>query len=120
MNDIVKPRKGLFLCSRMSCYGCKPCDEAVEVEIVNVDKRNKDDPKKIPAYLDKDDSWWYDNGTNHRVVNGFIQRDMGTRKEWVVETDNLLDFIDKNGGDVIITKHFDGFYEIKIYDSYAE
>jgi len=111
--------KDLFIVSRASSYGDDPpCDNAFQLEVINVDVRNTDDPKKIPANRGTDGNW-YVLGTNHRVVNGKITRELGTRKEWVVSIKNILEFVDKYGA-CVIGKTNNGDYTITIYDDYIE
>lgn len=116
---VVRPRAGLYLCSRTSAWGNKkPCDEAFKVLVINTDTRNCDDPKKIPANRGTDGDW-YKRGTKHRVENGMIKRDFGTSQEWAVELADVQTFADKYG-DCVIGRNSDGFCTIEIYDDYRE
>lgn len=114
----VRPRLGLYLCSRTSAYGEKPCDEAFQVVLTNTDTRSVDDPKKIPAHRGTDGDW-YTRGTNHRVEGGMIRRDMGVKKEWAVELEDIGAFVDKYG-QCVVGRDIDGFCTIEIYDDYRE
>lgn len=114
----VRPRAGLYLCTRTSACGMKPCDEAFRVLIVNTDTRDVDDPKKIPANRGTDGDW-YKKGTNHRVEGGKIRRDLGTKEEWAVELRDLQAFVDKHG-ECVVGRDIDGFCTIEIYDTYRE
>lgn len=116
--SLVKPRAGLYLCSRTSAYHEKPCDEAFLVIRTYVDTRNCDDPKKIPANRGSDGDW-YTKGTNHRVENGMIRRDLGVQEDWAVEITNLQEFVDKYGP-CVVYRNEDGFCTIEIYDDYRE
>ena len=107
-----------FLVSRTSAWDERPCDEAFQIDIVRTDTRNVDDPKKIPANNGTDGTWYLD-GTNHRVENGRIKRDMGVAAVWVVEVSDLLSFIDKYG-ECVIGKGINDFYTLEIYDDYRE
>lgn len=116
---VVRPRTGLYLCSRTNSYSeDKPCDEAFQITVITTDTRNCDDPKKIPANKGTDGDW-YTRGTNHRVENGNIKRDLGTHKVWAVELTDILSFVDKYG-DCVISRNGNGFGEIEIYDDYRE
>ena len=118
MNNITKPRDGLYLCRRASIgYSDKPCDESFEIEVIEVDERTTDDHRKIPCYKNNPEDW-YKNSFNHRVENGRIRRDM-VRTAWAVEIVNSLDFVKKYGRCVI---EFDdaGYANIKIYDDYIK
>ena len=119
---ITKPSKNIFLVSRtsMCCSDKKPCEEAYPINIIDVDTRTVDDPKKIPCYFNGREQMWYREGTNHRVENGKIKRDMGITQEWAIETDDILSFIDKCDDPVIISKNDDGYYRIEIYDDWRE
>lgn len=111
---------GLLVCQRTSTWDEKPCDEAVEVPFVRVDRRTVDDPMKN-AYIG---AKWYTQGRNHRVENGMIARDFDD-KRWVVRIDDgaaLQAFCDKYG-DIILSHNNEGTepcYEIEIYDGYRE
>jgi len=82
-----------FHIERKSVWDKKPCREAFKGEYVWTDWRTVDAPQKIPAYRDKDPSWWYEEGRNHRVVKGQIGRDFDKRA-WFVELrpSEILDF----------------------------
>jgi len=60
---------------------------------------------------------WFASGTNHRVVDGHAIRDFVT-EQWVVEVDNLADFIRKNGTTIIHSTHVG--LTLEIYDDYRE
>ena len=115
---LVMPRDGTYLVSRTSVCEGKPCDEAYEVEMLRVDRRNCDDPKKIPANNGTDGDW-YQRGANHRVENGYICRDMGWVREWVVDAESIMAFVDAHG-ECVVSRNRDGFAEIEIYDDYRE
>lgn len=111
---------GLFVCERTSTYGERPCDEAIKLSYVRVDRRTIDDPKKNP-YIGRT---WYKSGRNHRVEDGMIARDFDDER-WMVEIADeqaLQEFIQKYGT-IIISPNSDGLnpvYEIEIYDTYRE
>lgn len=114
----TKPQEKLFIVRRTSKQGGKPCDEAFEAEIMRVDSRNTDDPKKILVYGGTEG--WYKHGSNHRLENGRICRDIFD-KVYVIELDsitNIMNFIDKYGECIIDRDR--GFCTIEIYDNYRE
>lgn len=115
---IVLPCSGLFLANRTSSWSGKPCDEAFEAETMQIDRRNCDDPKKIPAHKGTDGDW-YQRGTNHRVENGTICRDLGWQREWFVRLDDVMAFVDKYG-ECVVGRDHRGFATIEIYDDYRE
>lgn len=109
----------LFSVTRTSSYVGKPCEEAYEIEVKKVDTRSCDCPSKILFYKGTT-SWWYREGTNHRVENGFIKRDLGTKRIWVVELDDILEFVSKYGECVLSYDSDLDMYCFEIYDDYRE
>lgn len=95
-----------------------PCEGAFKKSVVRVDMRNTDDPKKIPVNKGNDGDW-YTRGTNHRVENGCICRDMGFYDEWRIEIADILQFV-KMHGTCVVEIHFDGTPSVEIYDDYRE
>lgn len=118
MQRFEHPQPGLFVVSRTSSSLSKPCDEAFEAETMQVDRRNVDDPKKIPANRGTDGDW-YSIGTNHRIVDGNICRDIGYMVGWFAKIDDPLTFADKYGPCIIGRDHR-GFATIEIYDDCRE
>jgi hypothetical protein len=117
---IEKPEPGLFMANRSSLYSCtdKPCKEAFPAEYLIVDRRNVDDPKKLP-YNRGTDGDWYDLGSNHRLEGGNICRDMGWERRWFVRLEDIMAFVDKYG-QCVIGRNLGGFATIEIYDHYRE
>ena len=114
-----------FIVTRSSDFLSKkqPIEGAYQKEITRIDVRNISDPSgfKNQRLIDE----WYNAGTNHRVINGKIARDMGTEKVWVVNIntlEELMNFKEKCGEDIIITTSYIDYAtpEIEIYDSYRE
>lgn len=68
----------------------KPCPEAKKVTISLADRR---DFASIEEYdsLKKEDPW-RSKGTNHRVLENCIARDIGTVEKWAVEFNTIEDF----------------------------
>lgn len=119
MTEITTPRKGLYLCRRTSCCSDDaPCEDAFRISVVTTDTGSVSDPADI-AYYKGETKWWYEKGTNHRVEDGRIKRDMGVREEWAVYIDSISDFIDKYG-ECVVDKDGNGFYTIEIYDADRE
>lgn len=112
-----------FRVSRTSLYDDSqpPCPEAVEQEYTPVDVRTVDGPAKVRVYGGKRD-WWYAEGTNHRVVNGRIVRDLPPRKGWFVELeslDALIAFYHRHGALIIVSPvDQEDILEIEIDDDY--
>ena len=112
-----------FFIRRTSAYSAKPVPEATEVNgRFCVDRRAVDDPAKVAAYLGQSD-WWYGKGTNHRVENGQICRDMKYQAGpyWAVEIEDLnaLLALVLREGEVIVSQT-DGNFELEIYDDWRE
>lgn len=90
-----------------------PCEGAVRGEKTSVDTRAVNDPSQL-RYDGKD---WYKRGTNHRVENGQIKRDLGMELVWMLEVaslDELLALVAKEGKIVLKDD------SIEIYDDYRE
>lgn len=110
-----------FEINRTSEYGKKPCEEAVKSTIVNVDIRTVDNPEKLKCMSVED---WYNDGTNHRVINGEIARDFENKDCYTVEINTIEQLIELNNkyGELIIRKSYidDETPAIEIYDDYRE
>lgn len=115
---MITPENNLFRVDRTSSCSLKPCEEAFLSETVVVDMRNCDDPKKIPHNKGTDGDW-YERGTNHRVVDGCICRDLGITNAWFVRIDSITEFVKKYGQCVVYIDNA-GFTVIEIYDDYRE
>jgi len=118
VDRLVMPRVGIYLVSRTSCWEGQPCDEAYEVEMIKVDRRTVDDPKKIPVNNGTDGDW-YERGTNHRIEDGKICRDLGFYSRWAVQVNDIMDFVDDHGC-CMVSRDSEGFANIEIYDDYRE
>lgn len=105
--------------TRTSSTVGKPCDGAFEITRKIIDRRNVDDPKKIPANKGTNGDW-YERGENHRIENGMICRDMGWTTEWAIEIDDVMEFVDKINVECILSRNLDGFAQIEIYDEFRE
>ena len=122
---LLAPTKGFFSVNRTSSCdrpddedSKPPCDGAFPCEVMRIDRRYCDDPKKVP-YNKGTSDWWYEKGSNHRVENGYICRDMGWWKQWFVEIPDVMEFVRKNGTCVVSIDR-DGHESIEIYDDYRE
>jgi len=108
----------LFVVSRTSGSSTKPCDEAFLQKVPVVDVRVFDDPKKIPAHKGTDGDW-YTRGRNHRIVDGYICRDLEPMDSWCVYIDDIMDFV-RQHGECVISITSGGLNKIEIYDDYRE
>lgn len=117
---LVTPRRGLFQITKTSLWDddCPPVEGAMRFQVRVVDRRNVDDPTKIPAHRGTDGEW-YDHGENHRVENGMICRDMGWRIKWFVEIADVMEFVEKHGR-CVVSIDAGGHEAIEIYDDYRE
>ncbi len=108
----VQPREGLFIIAPSYSY-TPPCEGAFKALVTRVDTRVVDCPSKVEHYKG-DTDWWYNKGTNHRVVDGNIKRDLEDVVKWFVEIPDILEFIKKHGECSIYETEHDGFYGIEI------
>lgn len=95
---------------RMPFSGC------VKGKFSRLDKRNTDDPKKIPAFKGKDGDW-YKVGHSHSVINGEIQRYYDPIDCWYFETNNIEDLnviLEERGEFKIETENYGESYVIDI------
>ena len=93
-----------------------PVEGAFKTQRVRVDRRTVSSPDQLRYEPER--STWYQVGTNHRVENGRIQRDMEMREVWAVDIptlEALLTFIGTCGHEIVMTKD-----TIEIYDDYRE
>ncbi len=87
-----------------------------------IDRRSVDAPEKVPAYLGRDTSWWYDEGIDHKVVDGNIQRTFPSGDQgWFFEVENLASLVklQETFGQLVIQRDW-GVNVIEIYDDYRE
>lgn len=114
-----------FVISRTSSWGNeKPCEEATPYEIADIDIRNFKTPEEFDKEVGFRVGKWYDKGTNHRIIDGHIARDISTIKCWAIEINSLEDLLAlhrKYGQLVIQTSMWNKETpEIEIYDDYRE
>jgi hypothetical protein len=99
----------MMIIERDGLSGCKPCDGAIKTSYLRIDSRTTDCPTKIPMYRGNPEGakkWWYNEGTNHRVVNGQITRDIADYT-WMMDIkdlEELVTLIDLYGGTSTIKK----------------
>lgn len=105
----------IYKTSARYCTEAPPVEGAFLGEVMRVDTRTVDDPAKLKYAADT----WYKNGTNHRVENGKIKRDLGFDQVWMVEIstlEELMNLIARTDRQQIV---MDGL-DIEIYDDYRE
>lgn len=110
-----------FKISRTSTYCNQPCIEAVKEKCISIDERTVNSPDKLNFKYDREN--WFTEGTNHRIEDGHIKRDIED-EDWFIEVNTLEDLIEfqEKYGDIIIQKSWDNdtIKEIEIYDDYRE
>lgn len=119
--QLSAPVRGLFRVKRSSARlggHTPPCEGAVQRMTVIVDWRYTDDPKKLRCNKGTDGDWWI-RGTNHRIENGCICRDLGWQAGWFIEIPDVMDFV-RQYGDCVVSIDEDGYESIEIYDDYRE
>lgn len=109
-----------FKVSKTSCWeGEIPCEGATKEAVKLVDRREVDNPEKLRMYANHPQGW-YGSGSNHRVENNRIARDMKS-EAWVIEAESLLDFIRRFGECVVtVTEGEDPEVKVEIYDTWRE
>jgi hypothetical protein len=113
-----------FVISRASNFlndEVQPVPQAVKGRYVSVDIRTVDSPDKLQYEGALKE--WHERGSNHRVVDGQIRRDL-KRSGWLLDfadLQELMDFI-HDVGSVVITPRSDpaDTPRLKIYDDYLE
>lgn len=110
-----------FKISRTSTCCNQPCIEAKKEKCMRVDERTVDSPDKLNVENDREN--WFKKGTNHRIENGHIKRDIED-EDWFIEVNTLKDLIkfQEKYGDIIIYQSWmnKNIKEIEIYDDYRE
>lgn len=113
-----------FMVTRTSVWdNDKPCDGAIKEKYIRIDTRNASKPEDVPAYKNSPE-WWYSEGTNHRIINGYIARDFED-EAWFIEIftlEELIKFKDSVGSPIILNDFIftNGVLELEIYDDYRE
>ena len=70
----------------------QPIPGAEKGTYIEVDARSAACPKDIPLHKNEPTDWWYKHGSNHRVVNGHIRRDL-TSEKWFIEINTLEELL---------------------------
>ncbi len=97
-----------------------PIPEAKREPYTYIDERTVDSPEKLRDVEAQKD--WVTRGTNHRVENGHIKRDLEIMHGWFAEVEDLHAFVMTHGHIILTAPYNDsgGCYSIEIYDDYRE
>jgi hypothetical protein len=116
----------LFQVTRTSIwdYNKKPYDKCIPIELTQVDRRTFRTPEEHDERCGQHGKW-LDVGSNHRIENGRIVRDLDPVNVWGVEINSLEELMAfKKEVDeelVISISHIDQkTLSIEIYDDYRE
>lgn len=97
--------------------------EHKKVKGIRIDRRYTDNPEKILAYkgdkkvANKD---WYSKGKNHRVINGFIERDFD-EEFYIIEIntlEGLLNYSKKYDTNVCISNSSNYIYNGNVLNTF--
>lgn len=83
-----------------------PIGGAEECEALLIDRRATSDSSAVPG--------WFMSGTNHRVENGRITRDIGWYPNWFVQVDDIVAFSKQHGRIEVVYNEQYGCMEIEI------
>lgn len=105
-----------FRLYRTTCWDdASPHDKAYSELHMRVDHRKFTSPEEHDAAMH---SSWLSYGTNHRLINGTIARDVGMQTCWFIDINNLeelLAFQKECGCELVIEGS-----TLEIYDDYRE
>jgi len=117
----------LFEITRTSTWSDeKPCAHAIEIYLTKVQTRTLGSPEEFDNRFGETEGKWLESGTNHRLdEEGYITRDMDTRKCWGIEINSLeelMEFKENINEAIIIAKSGIDYKtpSIEIYDDYRE
>lgn len=108
-------------------HGGKPHKDAYQRPYIYTDTRTTDDPAKVPMHLGKSE-WWYEKGTNHRIEDGKIKRDLHKESGWFIQVEDIHQFLrdlykEEETSEIVLSIEDDmnpPMLEIEIYDDYRE
>lgn len=115
-----------FTITRTSLYGDegKPCEGAIPCEVTIVERRTFKTPEEFDEKMSCFEGKWLEKGTNHRIIDGYIARDIGKKDCWAVEINSLEDLmaLQRKYGDLVIETNWadEETPNIEIYDDYRE
>lgn len=117
----------LFQVTRTSAWHeeYKPHEKCIPITLTRVDRRKFRTPEEHDEKIGAIYGNWFSLGSNHRITEDGIARDMEKRQAWAIEINSLeelMNFKDEVGCELVITtSYIDGeFPQIEIYDDYRE
>jgi len=115
----------IYILRRTSTYDENPLPEDKRVfqkNITFIEIRTLPTPQAFDAKFSFSEGKWLEVGTNHRLINGHIARDLEEVSQWVIDLDDheLIEFA-KTHGNIILQFSVKSYFPIlEIYDSYRE
>lgn len=116
----------LFQITRTSMWDDeKPHEKCMPITLINVDQRTFKSPEEYDKRLAKMDGNWFSKGSNHRITEKGIARDMGPYPAWGIEINSLeelMNFKEIVGEELILCTSYTDYTTpmIEIYDDYRE
>lgn len=116
----------LFQVKRASMWSeKKPCEKCIPIRLINVDRRTFKSPEEYDERFATQCGSWLSRGSNHRITEYGIARDLEPVQVWGIEINSLeelMNFKKELEEDLIITtSYIDGKTPtIEIYDDYIE
>lgn len=116
----------IFQVTRTSVWSdVKPYEKCIPITLTHIDRRTFKSPEEYDARFATQSGSWLSRGSNHRITEYDIARDLEPCQRWGIEINSLeelINFKKEVGTDLIITTSYvDGQTpEIEIYDDYRE
>ncbi len=116
----------LFEVTRTSIYtDNKPFENCKEIQLTHLEIRTLKTPNEFDDKFGYREGKWLEKGTNHRIINGRIARDLDKENTWGIEIgslEELMQFVESVKNDVIITTSTidKKTPSLEIYDDYRE
>ena len=103
----------------------KPYEKCIPITLNIVDRRVFKSPEEYDTRLSEKYGSWFSQGSNHRVTESGIARDIGVRSAWGIEINSLeelMSFKEAVGEELVLCTSYtdDKTPMIEIYDDYRE
>lgn len=103
----------------------KPYEKCIPITLIHVDQRTFKTPEEYDKRLGKMDGGWFSRGSNHRITEKGIARDIGSYPAWGLEINSLEELMnlkDEIGEELILRISYIDYKTpmIEIYDDYRE